>query len=253
MTHTTPIDAARFFEFIRSSEIAVVFLSVHPRHRFNRQLSRRLHAEHPDIALGAMKLRRVLASGSSVPRFLHQGLRSCHAPAAFGVLPGYYLFRGGEMLAWDAGLPVFDDVAALARSALLGAVWSGVSSDLAFIRQALQTAADQVAAERVALLFRHAVAAGSARREAPREPDVPPQDELYWAYQVLGVVPTATDREVHDAWRRRRAETHPDHAFSDPVEFERRSRLSRDINRARDIIVTHRYPGTRGATHAWAS
>jgi curved DNA-binding protein CbpA len=76
---------------------------------------------------------------------------------------------------------------------------------------------------------------------------------LYWAYQVLGVLPTATDREVHEAWRRRRAETHPDHAGSDPAEFERRSRLSCDINLARDIIVKHRHPNTRSATYAWAS
>ena len=57
---------------------------------------------------------------------------------------------------------------------------------------------------------------------------------------MLGVLPTATDREVHDAWRRRRMQNHPDQAAGDPAEFERRSRLSADINRARDIIMDHR-------------
>jgi hypothetical protein len=246
------IRPAQLFEFIRGSEVAVVFVSAHPLHRFNRVLARQLASEHKDIALGFMRLPALLRAGPSVLRFLHHGLRTCDAPAAFGVLPGYYLFRGGAMLAWDAGLPGFGDVAALARSALLGAVWTGISSDTTFIQQALLLATDQSAAERIAPIFRHAIEASRAQRDTSRTTQVPPADELYWAYQVLGVVPTATDREVHDAWRRRRAETHPDHAGGDPVEFERRSRLSRDINLARDIIVKHRHPGTRGAAHAWA-
>jgi hypothetical protein len=250
-----PVHPAHLFEFIRDSELAVLFVSAHPLHRLNRPLVRQLASEHKDIAVGVMKLTALLRAGPSVLRFLHQGLRNCDAPAAFGVLPGYYLFHSGTMLAWDAGLPGFADVTALARSALLGAVWSGVSNDAMFIRQALLLAADQSAADRIAVLFRQAIADAAARaqRQAARNTDVPPADELYWAYQVLGVLPTATDREVHDAWRRRRAENHPDHAGNDPVEFERRSRLSRDINLARDIIVKHRHPGTRGATHAWAS
>ena len=231
----------------------MVFVSVHRLHTFNRDLPRLLASAHKGIKTGTLRVGALLRSNPSVLRFLHQGLRHCGAPSRFGVLPGYYLFRRGEMLAWDAGLPALDDVAALARSALLGAVWSGISSDLSFLQQAVHTAADQAAVGRVALLFRQAIAGAESRREAPRDQNPPPADELFWAYQVLGVLPTATDREVHNAWRRRRTETHPDHAAGDPIEFERRGRMSRDINRARDIIVKHRYPGTRGATHAWAS
>jgi DnaJ-like protein len=249
----TPLDAAQVFDFIRESELAVIFVSVHRYHTFNGALSQRLVAEHPAIALGSLDLSALLLAGPSVLRFLHQGLRNCDGPAVFGVLPGYYLFRGGEMLAWDAGLPVFADVAALGRSALIGAVFSGIGNDLTLIAHALHVAADQVAADRLAWLFREAIASERTQRQTARETGSPPADELYWAYQVLGVLPTATDREVHDAWRKRRAETHPDHAGGDPVEFERRSRLSRDINHARDVIVNHRYPRTRGATHAWAS
>jgi hypothetical protein len=244
--------AVPLFDFIRASELAVVFVSAHPMHALNRVLARRLESEHPGLAVRRVTLGGLLRSGPQVLRYLHQGLRSCGAPAAFGVLPGYYLFRGGVMLAWDSGLPGFTDVSALAQSALLGVVWFGISSDMTFVRQAITLAADHSAAERVALHFAQAIADAEARRQ-PHVSEAPPADELYWAYQVLGVLPTATDREVHEAWRRRRAEAHPDHAGNDPVEFERRSRISRDINLARDIIVKHRHPGTRGATHAWAS
>ena len=78
--------------------------------------------------------------------------------------------------------------------------------------------------------------------------DYLPVDDVFWAYQTLGVLPTATDREIHEAWRRKRRETHPDHAAGDAAEFERRSRLSRDLNRARDIIAAYRSGGARRAS-----
>jgi hypothetical protein len=253
VTEPTPLDAARIFEFIHDTELAAIFVSVHRLHTFNSALSQRLAVEPDAIAIGSIDLGALLVSDPSVLRFLHQGLRSCDAPSVFGVLPGYYLFHNGQMIAWDAGLPGFGDAAALGRSALVGALWSGIGSDMTFVLQALHVAADQLAAERIAWLFREAIANERERRQAPPRDSDAPVDELYWAYQTLGVLPTATDREIHDAWRRRRAETHPDHAGGDAAEFERRSRLSRDINHARDVIVNHRYPRTRGATHAWAS
>ena len=245
--------APHLFDFIRDTELAVLFVSAHRLHRLNRVLARRLESEHKGLAVRAVTLASLLGSGPSVLRFLHQGLRACDAPSAFGVMPGYYLFRGGVLLAWDGGLPGFGDVSALARSALLGAVWSGISSDLTFVRQALFLAADQTAAERILRIFNQAIADADAHRDAGQAANAPPADELYRAYRILGVVPTATDREVHEAWRRRRAEAHPDRAVNDPVEFERRSRVSRDVNLARDIIGKHRHGGTRGAAYAWAS
>jgi hypothetical protein len=229
----TPVQPAGLFDFIGGHGLAVVFLSVHPVHRFNPVLGERLRQEHGDIGLATIDLRAlILTAGPALP-FLHQGLRGCGAPSSFGVLPGYWLFRGVEMLAWDAGLPALDDVAAIARSALLGALWSGVTRNVAFVGQAVQVAAEELAAQRVAFTFRHAVS-----REAPRAARA--DSDYYWACQVLGVSPTATDQEVHEAWRKRRMDCHPDHTAHDPGEFERRSRVSADINRARDVIVEHR-------------
>ena len=83
-----------------------------------------------------------------------------------------------------------------------------------------------------------------ARRQttAPPPGDAPPPpfDDLRWAYQTLGVPSTASDREIHLAWRQKRIENHPDHAGADRAEFDRRSRISAEINRARDIIIASR-------------
>jgi hypothetical protein len=248
VTEPIPVAAADFFEFIRETRLAVTLVSVHTVHTFNSALARELAADHESIALGTIALTDLLASGGPALRFLHQGLRRCGAPTAFGVLPGYYLFRSGQLVAWDAGLPTFADVTAIARSAILGAVWSGVSGDVSFVSHALRIAADQAAGQRVAAVFRYVIENPTAERQPAGEPGPPPVDDVYWAYQVLGVLPTASDREVYEAWRRRRRDAHPDHAVGDATEFERRSRISRDINRARDIIVDYRSGGARRAS-----
>jgi hypothetical protein len=145
------------------------------------------------------------------------------------------------MLAWDAGLPAFADIAGVFRGTLLGVIWSGLTNDVSFVAQALRFASDHVAAQRVVLHFREA-AARPRRQTAPPPGSAPPPqfDDLRWAYQTLGVPSTATDSDVHLAWRRKRIENHPDHAGADRAEFDRRCRISVEINRARDIIIASR-------------
>ena len=145
------------------------------------------------------------------------------------------------MLAWDSGLPTAADAKVVARSALLGAIWSGLTRNVSFLAQALRLAADEAAAQRMAVAFHAAaVAAEQPRARRPSASSRITDDELLRAYQMLGVPPTATDQEVQEAWRRRRVEMHPDSAARDPAEFERRSRASVELNRARDIIFAHR-------------
>lgn len=255
MSDPTRIEAPRLFEFIGNSGLAAILVSAHPIHTFNPHLAHQLVADHKQISLGVVDLRELILMNTDALRYLHQGLRHCGAPSDWGVLPGYCLFRNGEMLVWDLGLPTFNDLEAIARSALVGVVFWGVSQDKSFIGQALRTAAEQVSGYRVAARFRQAVSDRHSENESAddRPAGARPADDLYWAYQVLGVLPTASDHEIHQAWRRRRTEHHPDTVATDPAEFERRSRLSADINRARDIIVGYRSGRTRQSSYARAS
>jgi hypothetical protein len=238
MTEPVAVDVSQFFDFIDRPGLAVLLLSVHPQHTFSGALSRQLATDHQDIALGTMHLMDlVTARGPALP-FLHQQFRAS-AISTFGVLPGYCLFRGPELLAWDAGLPSAAEVTAIGQSALLGVLFSTLTSDLLFIVHAVRLAAEQVAVPRIALKFRQA-ATERSRRRGTTTASPPPFDEVRWAYELLGVSSASTDREVHQAWRRKRIEMHPDGAAGDPVEFERRSRISADINRARDVIIHDR-------------
>ena len=248
MSEPISVAAADLFDFVRQNRLAVVLVSLNRLHVFNSALARELLADHDSIALGTIDIGDLLTSGGSALRFLHQGLRRCGAPAAFGVLPGYYLFRSGALVAWEAGLPTLADATNIARSAVLGAVWSGVSRDISFVRHALRFAADHSAGQRVAATFRYVIDHPPDSNQSASEPDAPPVDDLFWAYQTLGVLPTASDREIHEAWRRKRREAHPDLAGGDATEFERRSRISRDLNRARDIIIAYRSGSARRAS-----
>jgi len=247
VTEPIPVAGGKVFEFIGQSRLAVLLVSLHPVHEFNKGLASELSAIEDTIVLGTTDLADLITSASPALRYLHQGLRQCGAPSAFGVLPGYYLFRSGGMAAWNPGLPTLGDAIAIARGAMLGAAWSGVSHDWTFLTQALRAVAEQAAGHRVAAAFRYAIEHPDERQWSA-ETDPAPVDDVYWAYQMLGVMPTATDREVYEAWRRKRREYHPDLAADNAEEFERRSRASQQINRARDIVVEYRSGGARKAS-----
>jgi hypothetical protein len=248
MFESTSIDPERLLEFVGDHELAVVLVSLHPVHSFNPSLGRYLQElQDSAIAVGTVDFVTLMISGGGALPVLRQGLRDCGGPASFGVLPGYWLFRRGTVIGWDAGLPGTGDAPAIGQGAFLGLLMSGLTSDVTYARRALRFATEEVTARRVFGTFREAVAGGDGPRKPPPRAARPRIDEeLAWAYQTLGVAPDATDREVQDAWRERRKAAHPDHASQDPVEFERRSRLSADINCARDVIFAHR--GTRRRT-----
>jgi len=280
MIEPTQIEAAHFFEFLGDSEVAVVFLSAHPWHAFNRSLCKRLRpSDGRRIVFGTLNLRDLLVTPSPALSFLRDGMRVCGGPTSLGILPGYWLFDGGEVVAWSAGLPAKDDLGLIARSALLGALWSGVTLRAASLGEALHGAAKEAMAQRTAAVFVEALATHAHRGTTPQAeagstqtsggtsssssrasnsssdsssnawsrwsgtssgPSAHRRDDVSQAYETLGVHPQATDQEVKEAWRKRRREFHPDQSANDPEAFERLSRLSVEINRARDTIFQKR-------------
>jgi hypothetical protein len=234
------LNTATFFELVAQHAPSVVFLSCHRIHRFNDALPERLAAAGVDgVSFGRLALVDLLAQ----PNLLEFMAREkVHLPSPYpGVLPGYYLFTGGELLAYDTGLPMRTDVHHLLRGAAFGAVLYGTTGRAGHLVRALVGAANGAASPRVADGFARAVAARAAGpREARKRPFEPAEEELVWAYRTLGVAPNATDDEVTRAWRRLRVEHHPDHAASDEAEFARRTLRSCALNRARDVIFAHR-------------
>jgi hypothetical protein len=247
MRQPTQVEAAEFFEFIGNRGLVVLLLSVHPSHPFNPALLRRFEEEYgSEAAVGTVRLLDLVLSASPALPFLAQGLRACGVSTVLDVLPGYYLFHDGQMLAWESGLPTRGDTPAILRGSLLGALFSAFTRNFSYVAKSLSFAADEAAADRMADRFRRVFA---EHRENPRTATAAPstEDEVLRAYRILGLEPDATDREVNTAWRNLRLEVHPDRAARDPAEFARRSRVSSELNRAREVIRNHRAHARRRA------
>jgi hypothetical protein len=239
MNDPVHLDPARFFEFIDTPDLSVVFVSIHPFHPANTALGRRIREAHGDGArFGAIELPELLVRQSPVLPFLQQGLAACGARPLLEVMPGYYAFCDGRMLAWDSGLPTPGDARPILRGSFLGLVAFAVTRDYGYLGKALYLATDEATAVRLAQRFHAAYAARDTTARPPRPPSS--ADDVSRAYQTLGVRPEASDDEINSAWRKLGLELHPDHAATDEVEFKRRTRLIAEINRARDVIRDHR-------------
>jgi hypothetical protein len=234
------LDEASFFDFVAQPAPSVLFVSVHRIHVFSDALPQRLFdAGLEGTTFGRLALPDLLAA-QRVLQFLAQAGVRCRTPQR-SVLPGYYLFLQSELLAYHAGLPATNDANQLLRGAALGALLYGTTGRVNALLDTLIGAANGAASKRVAHDFADALAAHQAQ---PRDPQAAPHQasasELHWAYSTLGVLPSAPDDEVNRAWRKLRHAHHPDHAASDPEEFARRPRRSRELNHARDVIFAHR-------------
>ena len=143
MDEPLQLNSMGFFDFIARSELVVLFLSVHPAHRFNHLLCERFAEEKgTEVAFGQLHLLELFASATPALSFLRGEIIECGAPVPLAVPPGYYLFQHGHMLAWDSGLPSTVDVKRIIRGSMLGAVFSLFARNLSFVGMALRHAAE---------------------------------------------------------------------------------------------------------------
>ncbi len=233
-----------FIDFIHSAGLAVVHLSVWSEHRFNRYFLHGFHELHPgEVRFGWMEWYLAVLSRRTLGPFLHGASVEFEMRSGLGLFPpGYYLFRRGELLAWHPGIPETGDRSRLAIGGILGFAVASLRGDSGLLLRTLGQCAQIGPARRMIDFFGDALKhAGSRRaRRARSWPGQRTRSELSRAYSRLGVPPTASDREVKDAWLRARKLHHPDLAADDPAEFARRNRISVELNRAYEVIREHR-------------
>jgi hypothetical protein len=245
---TTPIhiEPANTLEFVRQPGLSVMFMSAHQLHVFNEALPPCLTACADEVAVyGEVAWLDLVRCASPVFSYLQRGLVELGGPNVFGALPGYWLFRNGEVLAWDAGLPNLPELKSTAPSALLAFLWTLATRDPRLLARTLQLAGRAPVAQRIANHFQTALRQPHRERTETNQTESDAQD-LSWAYRTLEVSPTASMQDVQRAWRRKRAQYHPDRAANDPAEFARLNHLAQQINRARDVILQHRAGGNPG-------
>lgn len=241
---------ARLLEFVHRPGASVIHLWLGPTPRFNQALPRWLSATGVRARFARVGLFELLRKSPATAQHLFRALLVCDAPSRVGVLPGYYLFDQGELLTWESGLLHASEAKDLVRHALSGAMWTALTRTFVLSGGRVEVSAEDVVARRIALTFLRALSARRRVHEHKTYASSPPPagvgGELGWAYALLEVAPGASDREVKQAWRRRRVENHPDLFAHDPEERARRTHLSADLNRAWDVIRTHRDPTRAG-------
>ncbi len=237
--------------FIEAEGPGVLFVSLHPEHRFNDALHRcAATSDAEPVRLGEVGLFELIAARSPALFVMRQGLHILDRAQWGDILPGYYAFEGAQLVDFDIGLLSMADAGLVARSSVLGAAASLIRRDSSFLLMSLRMGAQEAVGRR---MYERFVASWAEQRANPRPPPPPPPtgdpegiDDVTEAYRVLGVSSTASDAEVKAAWRALLLANHPDHAASDPVEFDRRCRVSARINNARERIEQHR---RRDASH----
>ena len=243
-----------FFDFVGQARPVVVFLSGHPLHRLNPHLAQTC-AQHisEEAVLAQLSLSELNQSAFYVLAFLQQEIEQNQIDVPFPIPPGYFLFYRSQLISWRFGLPASGDVGAVLRGSILGAAFSWLTRDPRFFGQALWMSSERQAATRMARDFAK-LYTDFLERPRPRFSyryqeqrsffsQAGAESEIQRAYRTLELDPSASDEEVHRAWRRLQKKYHPDRAARHPEEFERLSRRCAEINQARDTIRRHR--GTR--------
>src|SRR5262245_21661253 len=93
------ISGRRFFAFLHSAELVVVHLAPVAILGFNRDFSRRFEAERAEgVRFAWMSLFEIALKSPEVLEYLRSWLAELGIRPDFGILPGYYLFRRGELV-----------------------------------------------------------------------------------------------------------------------------------------------------------
>lgn len=241
MTELRELDEHSFYEFVAQPGPGVLFAFVHPLQPLNAALPQHLPEAFDglEVPMASLSLTELVIARSPVLALLQQATQDSPVARRFGVLPGYYLTCEGRVVAWQSGLPAGPERSLLLGGAIFGAVWHVKTGQGALVARLLQSVFDEASAKRIAGSFARAFAHRGERESGTRSAPRATPDDLRWAYRLLGLTPSASERDVERAWRKKRAESHPDLAYGDPSELERRTRLSLELDRARELIRAH--------------
>jgi hypothetical protein len=160
-------------------------------------------------------------------------------PAGASVRPGYYLFREGQVCAYNSGLiDVKRDKVSLGvgiAAAIAALYWRSTALfDGAFHLASFQ------ASVRVLQCFDAAITGQPQHATHQAPPQEAPIDEIELAFEVLGLAPSATQDEVKARFRALAKEWHPDRFTNNAPKFAEASVQMTQINVAYSVICEAR-------------
>lgn len=239
---TTLVTGLNFKHFIQSNRICVLKAHVGDTFGFGELAKMQFERDNwGRVNFGHIRIRRVNYRSRVMQDFIRIdmpkiGLRSN------SILPGFYLFKDGELRAYHPGTfepteveTKIQGVAALA-GALAGVIVGFIEKSAAKGFETFCEAMEMPVALKVSEFFKEILGAKNSSYAHQRQHTVL-NDEILKAYRLLRVSPSAADAEVTKAWRKLMYEHHPDRH---PHDAEAKNMYCVELNNAYQLIKKYR-------------
>jgi hypothetical protein len=237
------ITALSLQTFLKSNVICVLKANAGIGNSFNQFLLQQLESDYPNqINVGWVDLKKLSYRSKIIQEFAKVWLPNIGLSNNDTILPGYYLFKKGKLIAFHPGtldLQNIDPAMAkftLVSGSIAGLIVGLVERDGVKGLKTFLDILDMPTAFKVLDFFKQSLGSQNSTYSQYQQ-RVVYEDELTKAYKLLDVSPGATDDEVKKAYRKAILKYHPDKDHNDK---EGRTKMTAEINNAYDLIKKER-------------
>lgn len=239
---TIEVTGLNFKKFTQSNKICVLRVHAGDIFGFGQMAKMQFEKDHPGIVnFGHIKIKRISYRSRAIQEFIKIEMPKIGMNAST-ILPGFYLFKDGELKAYHPGTfePNKADTQVQGIAALSG-IFAGVIVGIAKKSTAkgfevFLEAMEMPVVMKVSQFFWEILGSNNSSYAYQRQQSVYTQ-ELLNAYRLLQVAPNATDAEVDKARKALLREHHPDkHPGNEAV----KNKYCAELNNAYDLIKKYR-------------
>ncbi|MFC0876974.1 J domain-containing protein [Saccharicrinis sp. FJH2] len=242
MENVKEIFSSNFLDSITSVDLFVLRAKTGNELDFNKILQLQFEQHYSDrISLGWINISEINYNEKIITEFVKSWIPDIGLQKTESVMPGYYLFKNGKLIAYHPGTidlsKINQQVHGLSAifSVIAGLVVGLVEKDFLKGVEAFLNTLEAPQAFKVFEFFKEAL--GDAQSSSKQRQQSVFNEELDRAYKILGVSPDNTDEEIKKAWKKLQLKYHPDKSIENKDE---RTKIIAEINNAYDLVKKSR-------------